>query len=453
MERRTEWFRAGLLTLLEKGAGLVFSLGTTVLLLRGLSKEDFAAWGLFLIITYTLEMGRNGLIQNGFIRFLNTHRQDKGAVSAISSAALFLSLCFSLISNVLLWGSMSWIAASFQSPQVLYVLPVYFLTNFVMALLYHCNFVQQANFEFRGIFWSTICFRGFLFAWVVFCKMMGYPMLLQHLAIAMLLGALVGLFYTALYARPFLQFSKRLNWTWVRVMLSYGKYVLGTNLSAMFYKSIDKLALGQLIGPAAFAVYDAAGKITQLIEAPSFSIASVVFPQSAAHLEEQGVAGIQVLYERSVGAILAIILPFLITVLLFAEPIMLLFAGPKYLESANILRFTAFFGLFMPFAVQCGTILDATGRPATNFAFTTATAVLNLGLSYVLIRNFGLFGAAYATLTGYSVSFVWMQFFLNRHFGIRWWRAFGLVPWVYKTGYEMLLHKLRPAAIPQDGKI
>jgi O-antigen/teichoic acid export membrane protein len=97
MERRTEWFRAGLLTLLEKGAGLVFSLGTTVLLLRGLSKEDFAAWGLFLIITYTLEMGRNGLIQNGFIRFLNTHRQDKGAKSAISSAALFLSLCFSLI--------------------------------------------------------------------------------------------------------------------------------------------------------------------------------------------------------------------------------------------------------------------------------------------------------------------------------------------------------------------
>jgi O-antigen/teichoic acid export membrane protein len=269
----------------------------------------------------------------------------------------------------------------------------------------------------------------------------------------MLLGALTGLLFTALYARPFLHIVRRGYGPWMRKLLGYGKYVLGTNLSAMFYKSIDKLALGQLIGPAAFAVYDAAGKITQLIETPSFSIASVVFPQSAAHLEERGVQGIQVLYERSVGAILAIILPFLITVLLFAEPIMLLFAGPKYLESANILRFTAFFGLFMPFAVQFGTILDSTGRPATNFGYTAGTAVLNLGLSFLLIRNFGLFGAAYATLTGYSISFVFMQQYLNRHYGIRWWQAFGFVPTVYKIGFEMLRQKLAPGPLPVEKKI
>ena len=69
--------------LLEKGTGMVFALGTVMLLLRGLSKPDFAAWGLFLIVTYFLEMARSGLIQNGLVRHLALHRNDPAAYVAI----------------------------------------------------------------------------------------------------------------------------------------------------------------------------------------------------------------------------------------------------------------------------------------------------------------------------------------------------------------------------------
>jgi len=213
-------------------------------------------------------------------------------------------------------------------------------------------------------------------------------------------------------------------------------------MSTMFYKNVDKLTLGYLIGPAAFAVYDAAGKVTQMVEAPSFSIAAVVFPQGAERMAEQGAVGVKRLYERSVGAILAIILPFLIAILLFSKQIMLAFAGPAYLESAGVLVITAFFGLFLPFAVQFGTILDATGKPAVNFAYTLFTAILNLALSWWFIQQYGLMGAAWATLTGYALSFVLMQLYLYKHFRINALHAFLHIPDFYKMGWNMLRKRL-----------
>jgi len=444
------WLRSGLLTLLEKGSGLVFALGTSVLLYRLLSQQRLGTWELFLIVTYFLEMGRSGLIQNGLIRFLAANRQDATQYPAITTASLALNFGFSILSNLVLWLLVGWISRSYQAPELAIVLPVYFLTNFVMAWFYHCNFVQQANFEFRGIFWSTFFFRGALFGWVLLCWFAHWPVQLWQLAAALLVGATVGAVVTWRFARPYLRHATTLDWAWIKKLLAFGKYVFGTNLSTIFYKNIDKLILGRLLDPAAIAIYGVAGRITQMVETPSFSIAAVVFPQSAARMERDGTAWVKWLYERSVGAILAIILPFILLVLVFAEPVVWLFAGDKYLQSVNLLRLTAFFGLFMPFAVQFGTILDSTGRPATNFAYTLFTALLNLVLCYVFIHQIGLYGAAFATLTGYAVSFVCMQRLLRRDFDIRWWAAFGYVLEFYRLGFNLIKKRLKRTRVQPE---
>lgn len=423
---------------------MVLSLGTAMLLLRGLSKEDFAAWALFLLVTYFIEMARAGLIQNGLVRHLAIHRDSPATFTAIKKAALWLNFGFSIVSNLILWGCMQWIVSAWQVPQLEAVFPIYFGSNFVMALLSHFNFLQQAQHTFKGIFQANLCYRLALFSWVLVCKICSIELDLQSLAIAMMAGAGLGALasWRMLRGLPVPAFEGKIAYKhvvdWVKKLALYGKWVLGTNISTMFYKNIDKLTLGYLIGPAAFAVYDAAGKVTQLVEAPSFSIAAVVFPKGAERMEQQGAEGIKHLYERSVGAILAIVMPFLLLILLFSKPIMLLFAGPAYLDSANILVITAFFGMFLPFAVQFGTILDATGKPQINFAYTLFTAGLNLGLSWVFIQKFGLMGAAWATLAGYAISFVLMQGYLNKYFKINALRAFGYVPEFYRMGWGML---------------
>jgi O-antigen/teichoic acid export membrane protein len=434
------WLRPGLFSLLEKGVAMAFNLGTTLLLLRLLTPNDFAAWGLFVILGYFVEMGRSGLIQNAMIRHLALHRDNPETCAAISTAALTLHLCFSVFSNLLIWLGAGWMASYYQAPQLTHLLPVYFGINLVMAFYAHGYFVQQASSEFRGVFWGAVFLRGLPFGWVLCCWMTGMPVELPRLAVAMLAGSVVGGVAVWWYARPFLAFSRKPDPVWIGKLLDFGKYVLGTNLSTMFYKNIDKLTLGHLLGPAAFAVYDVAGKVTQLIEMPSFSVAAVVFPHGAGRMAREGAEGIKRLYERSVAAILAIILPFAVGVWCFAEEIMAVFAGPAYVAGADVLRLTAFFGLFLPFAVQFGTVLDSTGRPSLNFAFTCFTAMLNLGLSYGLVPVFGLFGAAYATLAGYALSFILMQVYLNRKFNINAMAAFQYIPEIYL----ILWRRLKP---------
>lgn len=437
------WLRSGAYALSEKIAGMAFNLGTAMLLLRLLTKEAFAAWGIFILIAYFVEMGRSGLLQNGLVRAIATQKGNRSQQASIIYAALALNLAYSVLSNAVIWLSSAWLCQHYQVPLLAEMLPAYYLTNMVMAFGSHAYFVQQAHFEFRGVFWMAVFYRGIPFLWVLGCWLWGAPVQLSQFSIAVLMGTSVAALATWWFARRYFLFSKNLDWSQMLQLANYGKFVLGTNLSTMFYKNVDKLTLGQLLGPVAFALYDAAGRVTQLVEAPAFSIAAVVFPKSAEKMALEGPRGIKLLYEKSVGATLAVILPFVVFVLVFAEPVIRVFAGSQYLESAGILRLTAFFGLFMPFAVQFGTVLDSTGKPAVNFAYTFFTALLNLALSYVFVQKFGLFGAAYATITGYAVSFALMQMYLRKHFNINALNAFSFVPEFYKIGWGMLKNKAR----------
>jgi len=428
------WLKSGILSLSERVVSMTFNLGTAMLLLRMWSKEAFATWGLFIVLVYLVEMGRNGLLQNGLVRSLAAPK-DKAAIPDIHTAALVINGVYSLVTNAITWAIIPWVCVQYQVPELATMMPAFWVANLVLALSSHCNFIQQAHLDFRGLFFTALFYRGIPFFWVLSCWIQHQELSLEAFSGAMLAGAAGATLVTFWLARPWLVFASRISGTWVRYLLQYGKYVLGTNLSTMLYKSVDKLTLGQLLGPAAFALYDAAGRLTQLVEAPAFSIAQVVFPRSAALV---GNSGSKKLYEQSVSATLAIILPFVVFSLVFAEPMIQIFAGKAYHESAQLLRLTAFFGVFMPFAVQFGTLLDASGRPAINFAYTLGTAILNVCLSLLLIPIFGLFGAAYATLLGYSISFIFMQLYLYKHFRINALQAILYLPECYATAWGIV---------------
>jgi O-antigen/teichoic acid export membrane protein len=432
------WLRSGMFSLLEKAVGMAFNLGTAMLLLRSLPKEAFATWSIFILLAYFVEMGRSGLLQNGLVRSLATRKDQFVEQGKIGTAALLLNLTYSLVSSLLVWSSVDWICRQYQVPMLPEMLPAYFLTNILMAFGAHAYFVQQAYFEFRGVFWMAVFYRGVPFLWVVFCWINHWPLALWTFSAAMLAGTFFAALASGWYARPYLFFARKADMGWIKNLVGYGKFVLGTNLSTMLYKNIDKLTLSQLIGPAAFALYDAAGRVTQLVEAPAFSIAAVVFPKSAEKMALEGTAGVKNLYESSVGATLAVILPFVVFVWCFAESVIVIFAGKDYADAADLLRLTALFGLFMPYAVQFGTALDATGKPDVNLAYTFFTAVLNLVLSYYFVQNWGLYGAVYATLTGYMISFVLMQHYLYKHFGVNALRALPYIPAFYQTGWRLL---------------
>jgi lipopolysaccharide exporter len=442
-ESQQYWIRSSLLTLLEKGFGLLFGLGMSMLLWRNLSKAEMGSWAMFVLIAAFVEMARSGMIQNALMSFIATYRDQTQSIKEIQTSAFVLSLAFSIISSVLLYFGMYFLAQKLNSPILPAIIPLYLLVNFSMILLYHANYIQQAYFEFRGIFWSTFFYRGIPFGYVLYCSLRQMNISLTTLTTSMLLGAVLGGSISTWYAWPYFNHARSVSMEWLAKVASYGKFVLGTNMSTMLYKNVDKVAIGGLLGAESLAVYDAAAKITQLVEVPSFSIAAVVFPQSAKAATESGPEGIKYLYERSVAAILAFILPFVCICFVFAEPIVVLLAGENYRESAGVLRLTALFSLFLPFAVQFGTILDSTGKPHINFRYNACVALLNLCLAYVMVQKLGLYGGAVAALITYTVSFVFMQRLLKQQYQISATSVFKQVPLMYKQVWQTLQTKMK----------
>ena len=149
------------------------------------------------------------------------------------------------------------------------------------------------------------------------------------------------------------------------------------------------------------------------------------------------------MYEKAVATILAFTLPALVFVGLLPGLLVGLTGGEKYAEAIPVLQVTVLFSLFIPFANQFGTMLDASGQPELNFRYTLLGMALNVGFNYLFISNLGVIGAPLGTLTTYVVMFVAMQWLLHKRFGVRLGNVARALPQVYVSTWTFALARIR----------
>ena len=446
------WLRSGFFTILEKLGVQVFGFGAVFFLFRALSIPDFESWVLYLAIINILEVGRAGLVQNALIKFLSDDEQLAGGADQrkINTASLVLNglVTLGIVGVLLLLSEPA--GRLFNSAALPLMLRIYCVTTVLLTPFFQSNFTQQAHLQFSGITWSNMMKQGSLFVFIAVLYFSDRDITLLLLVSWQVIGAALASAVSLYFGRRFLHFDRRLDWGYVRALFHYGKFVFGTNLSTMLYKSIDKMMLGALpaAGAGAVAIYEAAIKVTNLVEVPTFSMASMLFPQSARSATNK--AALKDLYEKAVGSILAILVPGILLVELFAEPIITFIASEKYLPAAPLLRWTILYGLFIPFAIQFGTVLDSMGKPKVNFRITLLSMLLNVVFNFIFINAFGVAGAAYGTLLTYAVTFVIMQRLLYHELDVRFYEAFRHIPRFYRRALSMIGNRLtrKPADVP-----
>jgi len=373
-----------------------------------------------LAIVGIIEVARIGLLQNALVKFLTS--ASKEDYPKIITASFAINILFTALTIAFLFGSAPYFAYYCSQPQLEMLLKIYAFCNLALLPFFQFNYIQQANLDFKGIFWAAFARQGFFF-----------------LVVAALVGSVVGY----IYCKPFLRFSKTLDMGWTSKLFNFGIYVFGTNFNTQLFKRTETFIFGLIPGGMALvAVYEAAIKVTNLTDIPTFSMASILFPQSSRTADgNDGNDGVKDLYEKAVAAILAFMIPAVIVVLLFAEVLITIIAGSEYIEAANILRITILFGLFMPYAVQFGTIVDSIGRPKVNFIFTLFNLLLLVVIDYFAIKWYGLMGAACGTLLTYGITFVIMQVYLYRELNVDVRKTITNIPFFYKKGFELIKNK------------
>jgi O-antigen/teichoic acid export membrane protein len=410
------------------------------ILIRVLSKEDFGAWVLFTSIASLMELIKHGFVRNPLIRYLAMSHD--GESPGIQTASLWLNLIVGVLEVMLLFMCSIYLSDFWDAPQLRSLFMIYMISTFLYVPINHFDVIQQARMQFKGTLLSNLVRHGVLFLFIITFFATNTRIQLDHLAYAQMASIFLSGFVSFSFAKPFLQLSRMIDWKWFRELRSYGFFTVGTNVSSVITKSIDSWMLGKLISPAAVTIFNPAMRISNLVEVPTDTLSSILFPKLSERIAKEGPQAARYLYEKAVGTITAFMLPVVIFFIVFADPVVRFVAGPGFEETVPILQITMLYGLVMPFNRFMGITLDAIGKAKTNFLFVLRNAVLNIMSNYFFISHFGIIGAAYGTSTTYIVVSIINQVYMQRFLGIRMQNVFkhlfGAYLKVFSTGVKFL---------------
>ena len=163
------------------------------------------------------------------------------------------------------------------------------------------------------------------------------------------------------------------------------------------------IVLSVFHGEAAVGLYAAASKITSFGSPLVASFTSAMFPYMSRLYGESSLA-FRRLGEESVKHMLAIALPGIVIVAVFADRVIGTLYGEAYVGAVPVLRVVIWvfmFNFLNPFVSH---LLFARGEQSTSLTIGAITAVAALGLSLALIPIWGPLGAACALLASTTLA-------------------------------------------------
>lgn len=392
--------------------GVFFGFAGFYMLVRILDKHSFGVWTLYVTIVSILEVIRSGLIQNALIRYLSS--SEKNQHNAIISSSILITGTVTLLWTLLNIPFSHFAGRIWNAPELTNMLLLFSITFLVSGILTQLNAIQNAYLNFKGSYVTSMLRSVILFFYILYCYLSKTATTVTTLVLVQLFSYVVSTIISFRYLKEHPKFYFVRDWTWVKRLLNFGKFAFGTSLSSMLSATLDQLMLGALLSPAASGAFNVAVRITNFVDIPTNAVATIVFPQSAMRMKTEGRDSIKYLYEKSVGTILALLIPALTFLYFFSDLVVEFIAGNNYPEAQPILHITLLYCLLIPFARQFGTIIDSIGKPKLNFTIVVFTASLNLGLNYIFINTFGIIGAAYATLLSQLIGFLIAQTVLAR---------------------------------------
>jgi lipopolysaccharide exporter len=433
------WLQSGFLSLMINIQNLLFGFGSFYFLLRLLDKHSFGIWSLFIATTTIFDSARSGMIQNALIKYLSEHNDKEHPI--ILSASFHLSGILMLASIIINFSIAGYLAHIWHDHQLVNMFYAFSLVYLLQGILYQFQWIEQARFSFRGVLLSSMIRQGGFFAYVLLSYATHHPVNLMSLIWVQAACTLAALPIQYLFVRRGLVLSRNIDPNWIKRLFSYGKYVFGTNISGILTGTINQMMLGALLSADAAGAFNVAIRITTLTEVPTNALGTIVFPQSAKRFAADGKDAIKYLYEKSVGTLLAMLIPSLGLLFLFPDFAVHTIAGNRYPETIPIIRLTVLYCLLTPFSRLFGTILDSIGKPRINFVIIILFTTFELVLTWFFIIWFGIMGAVYATLTSCMVFFIVMQVILTRQLKINFLNTFVYAAQFYPEFYRNYLRK------------
>jgi O-antigen/teichoic acid export membrane protein len=196
-------------------------------------------------------------------------------------------------------------------------------------------------------------------------------------------------------ALPTLRWRLPGQWSRSRALLSFGGWVLVSNVVSPVLGYFDRFALGAIAGIAAVGFYTAPYEGVTRLSLVAVSLAASLLP-ALTSLETRGDRVRSTELVSSSGRTLMVVMaPPLALIFAFAPTLLQVWLGPAYAAQASVALRILTIGVFANALAQLPFVtLYASNRPDLPAKFHLAELVIHIPLTILLVREFGIAGAA-----------------------------------------------------------
>ncbi|MBQ9334746.1 MAG: flippase [Lachnospiraceae bacterium] len=171
------------------------------------------------------------------------------------------------------------------------------------------------------------------------------------------------------------------------------------NLSVAIYVGMDMTILGFMHGDYRVGIYSSAVKIYTMVKTVFIAVFSVTLARLSAHFKNGQREEFRRLISGLISVFTILAFPAMLGLILYADPIILIIAGPEYAEASTSLRLLAValvFAAFGGIATRCANV--PMGYEKLNTRATITAALENTLLNLPMIWVFCEIGAAITTI-------------------------------------------------------
>ncbi len=414
----------------------VFGFLSFMLLARIAPTDVFGKWILFITTSTFVEMFRFGITRIALVKFLSGSNADERKKLIGSNWVIGIVLTF-IIAIVILAINFLF-QKPIQNSGFSYFFEWYPLIAILNLPFNNALTVLQADMKFMKILIIRLFNVGLFVLFLVFdlfvFKQGIDSVLLAYTIITGLTSALsIALGWDNIH---FVRFVNRL---YVKKILNFGKYSLGTLIGSNLLKSADTFIIGlsPVLGTTAVAIYSIPLKMTEILEVPLRSFVATYFPKmSKAHRNNDQKELLNTFYVYS-GMLSIIFIPLILLCVLLAPQIVIILGGSQYLSALPVYYLFCVYGLLLPIDRFTGVALDSVNKPALNFYKVMFMALVNIIGDLIAVYYFkSYFGVALVTIIMTLVGVFVGLYQLNKIVPIS-------TTMIFKVGYFSILHQYK----------
>lgn len=212
-------------------------------------------------------------------------------------------------------------------------------------------------------------------------------------------GVLISVFLLRSFVKGIVKnFEKNLV---MPILKSAFPFAVG-GLAGAFLFNVDVVMLGWWRTTEEIGLYSAAQKLVGILAILPGFIAAAIFPSLSrfAHSDQERM---KIIFKGALKIIFIIAIPLIIGGIILKEPIMGFIFGSDYIPAANVFVILLFSILAIHPLPILSNLLFAFDKQARMIKYALVSSLCNLGLNFLLIPEYGMMGAAMATLISFFV--------------------------------------------------